>query len=64
MPNRAKAPIELLQDLRTVFERDATSLREEQEQARVLGTKRVLGAKAAASENVVRQIDATLRDWA
>jgi hypothetical protein len=62
--DKATAPLDLLRELRQVFEHDAAEYRR-QEQASLPRWEQVgLGAKAYACENAVRKIDATLRDWA
>jgi hypothetical protein len=58
----SKAPLILLRELRQVFEIDAKQLREREKEA-AGGESRALGARAYAAENVVKEIDATLRDW-
>lgn len=64
MAEKAIAPIDLLKSLKRVFEHDAEALRREQGAAQSELLKRTLGSRAASAESVVRQIEATLRDWA
>jgi hypothetical protein len=62
--DKAEAPIPLLRELRRVFEYDAGEYRKREQASLSTLEQKALGARAYACENVVRKIDATLRDWA
>lgn len=60
---KAVAPIDLLREIRRVFEHDAAEYRKQEQLSLSRMEQAALGAKAYACENAVRKIDATLRDW-
>jgi hypothetical protein len=64
MPDRATAPIDLLREIRRAYEAEAAEYRRQEQLALSRFEMQALGAKAYASEQAVRKIDATLRDWA
>ena len=59
----AVPPLDLLRELRKVFEHDAAVLRRRETLALSKLEERAAGAKAYANENAVRKIDATLREY-
>jgi hypothetical protein len=63
-PPRAAAPIELIRTLRKVFVYDASEYRKKEQLAFSVLERQATAAKAYACEQVIREIDATLRDWA
>lgn len=58
------SPIDLLREIRKAYEHEAKEFRRQEQAAFSKIEQQVAGAKAFASENAVRKIDATLRDWA
>jgi hypothetical protein len=62
--DKATAPLDLLRELRQVFEHDAAEYRKREQIAPGPLEQQACAAKAYANETVVRKIDATLRDWA
>jgi hypothetical protein len=62
--DKATAPIDLLRELRRVFEYEAAEYRKKEQVSLSRLEQKSFGAKAYANEQAVRKIDATLRDWA
>lgn len=64
MAVKAVAPIDLLRKYRRVFEKDAAGYRRNEHLALSRFERKRAAAKAHTLETFVREIDATLRDWA
>lgn len=64
MDSRAIPPLDLLREIRRAYEAEAKEYRRQEQLALSRIEMRALGSKAYASEQAVRKIDATLRDWA
>lgn len=61
---KALAPIDLLREIRRGFASEAAHRRTKESISLSKVEARAEGAKAYAAEQMVRKIDATLRDWA
>lgn len=61
---KAMAPLDLLKELRQVFEHHAATFRKRQQATYSKLEANAAGARACACEQAIKKIDATLRDWA